>query len=73
MNTTTETTTLSVPDISCSHCIATVTEAVGALEGVEHVDACDTTKRVVVTFNPNRVTVTQIRAALAEADYPAEP
>ena len=72
MSTTTQSTTLTAPDISCGHCVATVSEAVGALDGVERVDANEQTKQVVVEFDPRRVSESQIRGALDEAGYPAQ-
>lgn len=72
MSTATETTTLTAPDISCAHCVSTVNEAVGELEGVTSVAVNEQTKQVVVEFDSQRVSETDIRAALDEAGYPAE-
>lgn len=65
------TTTLTAPDISCAHCVATVQQAVSALDGVATVEANAETKNVVVKFNPERTTEREIREALDEAGYPA--
>ena len=62
--------TVTAPDISCGHCVATVKSAVSALPGVAGVTADETTKRVEIEFDPNRVTMAQIEAALDEAGYP---
>lgn len=62
--------TLTAPDISCGHCVASVKEAVGGLVGVERVEANADTKRVEVDFHPDRVSLAQIEAALTEAGYP---
>jgi copper chaperone len=62
--------TLVSPDISCGHCVATVQQAVGALGGVQHVQADADTKRVAVAFDPTQVSLPQIEAALDEAGYP---
>lgn len=70
MASTMEHVTLTAPDISCGHCVATVKEAVGALPGVIRVEADSSTKRVEIDFNPSRVTLAQIEAALDEAGYP---
>ena len=72
MSSTTQSTTLTAPDISCGHCVATVTEAVGALVGVERVDANEQTKQVVIEYDEQRVSESQIRAALDEAGYPPQ-
>jgi len=62
--------TLTAPDISCGHCVATVKEAVGALAGVASVEADPSSKRVEIDFDPGRVSLTEIEAALDEAGYP---
>jgi copper ion binding protein len=63
--------TLNAPDISCSHCVATVQKAVGALPGVESVQASETTKNIDVAYDPARVTLEQIASVLDEEGYPA--
>ena len=70
MSTTIENVTLTAPDISCGHCVMTIKEEVGALAGVASVDANEATKKVEVSFDPGRVTVAQIEAAMDEAGYP---
>jgi copper chaperone len=62
--------TLTAPDISCGHCVATVQGVVSALPGVERVQANADTKHVDVAFDPARVSLPQIEAALDEAGYP---
>ena len=71
MSGTVEQAVLTAPDISCGHCVATVTKAVGSLSGVEGVEANEETKEVCVAYDPNRVSVAAIREALDEAGYPA--
>jgi copper chaperone len=73
MSSTIERATLTAPDISCGHCVATVKEAIGGLAGVARVEADTTTKRVDVAFDPERVSLARIEAALDEAGYPAQP
>ncbi|CAA9556114.1 MAG: hypothetical protein AVDCRST_MAG73-3293 [uncultured Thermomicrobiales bacterium] len=72
MNSTIERATLTAPDISCGHCVATVKEAVGGLSGVSAVDADADTKQVQVSYDPNRVSMDQIAATLSEAGYPVQ-
>ena len=48
----------------------TVKDAVGALPGVASVEADADTKRVEIDFDPGRVSLAQIEAALDEAGYP---
>ena len=64
------TTVLTVPDISCEHCVRTVTETLTPLEGVQTVNVDIPTKQVRVEFDESRVDVEQLQAALAEEDYP---
>jgi copper ion binding protein len=72
MTTTTDHITLLSPDISCGHCVGTVRNAVGQLDGVSDVQASAETKFVDVTFDPARTSVETIAAALAQAGYPAQ-
>ena len=69
---TTEHITLLSPDISCGHCVGTVQNAVGQIDGVTAVQASAETKFVDVTFDPARTSVEQITSALAQAGYPAQ-
>jgi copper chaperone len=62
--------TLTAPDISCGHCVATVQKEVGALQGVETVQANVDTKQVQIAFDPNQVSLVQIKETLDEAGYP---
>ena len=64
--------TVTAPDISCGHCVASVKSAVGALPGVASVEADESTKRVEIDFDPGRVSLAQIEAALDEAGYPVQ-
>ncbi|CAA9543376.1 MAG: hypothetical protein AVDCRST_MAG59-1053 [uncultured Thermomicrobiales bacterium] len=72
METTLERATLTAPDISCGHCVAAIKEAVGELAGVAEVGADADTKKVQVAFDPARVSLAQIEAALDEAGYPVQ-
>ena len=62
--------TLTAPDISCGHCVATVQRAVGGLEGVSFVQANADTKQVVVRFDPEQVSQGAIEDAMDEEGYP---
>lgn len=73
MSSTLERATLVAPDISCGHCVATVNQAVGELDGVQQVEASEKSKQVLVTFDPQRVSLEQIRATLDDAGYPPAP
>ncbi|MEZ5382473.1 MAG: heavy-metal-associated domain-containing protein [Microthrixaceae bacterium] len=58
--------TLQVPDISCDHCVAAITDAVRPLDGVQDVTVDVDAKQVTVTGGaPDAVT-----AAIVGAGYP---
>jgi copper chaperone len=63
------TATFSVPNISCSHCVHTITTELSDLNGVKSVQADQTTKIVVVTFE-TPATLEKIETTLVEIDYP---
>lgn len=65
-----ETITLHAPNISCMHCIMAIKRAVSRLEGVSSVEGDPATKRVQVTYDPQKVTVERIKQAMAEEGYP---
>lgn len=67
--TTTEQTVLSVPDISCEHCVKTINGTLGALPGVETVNTDIPTKTVQLRYDPAQVTMEQIEASLDDAGY----
>lgn len=64
------TTQLTAPDISCEHCVATVTKTVRQFPGVETVNADADTKIITLTYDPARVDLAKIEDALAEEGYP---
>ena len=70
MSSTIERVTLTAPDISCGHCVATVQQAVGGLAGVRTVSANEQTKQIAVEFDPSRVSLAQIEATLDDEGYP---
>lgn len=72
MSSTTEQATLTAPDISCGHCVATINKAVGAIDGVRHVETSEQTKQVQVEFDPGKVSLARIEAVLDEEGYPVK-
>ena len=64
------TTTLTAPDISCEHCVATVKKTVGQFPGVQSVDADAETKVITLSYDPNQVDLRVVEEALAEEGYP---
>jgi len=63
-----ETTAWAVTGLTCGHCVASVTEEIGEIDGVEHVDVVLETGVVTVTSRAalDRVTV---EGAVTEAGY----
>lgn len=64
------TTVLTVPDISCEHCVRTVTNALTPVEGIKQVSVDIPSKQVSVEYDEARVDVDTMREVLAEEDYP---
>jgi copper chaperone len=60
---------LSVPDISCEHCVKVINGALGALPGVESVATDIPTKSVNLRYDANQLSREQIEATLDEAGY----
>jgi copper ion binding protein len=69
---TTETMTVTAPDISCEHCQHAIETAVGSLAGVQSVTVDIPTKRVNVAYDPGQVAREQIEATLDEEGYPVQ-
>ena len=61
---------LSVPNISCGHCVNTIQDEVSELEGVQSVKADSGTKAVEVVFDAP-ASEEKIKALLDEINYPA--
>ncbi|HRQ32314.1 MAG TPA: copper ion binding protein [Anaerolineales bacterium] len=65
------TVTYSVPAMHCNHCTHTIEMEVGELAGVQSVKANLDSRRVEIMFDAP-ADETQIKALLAELNYPAE-
>ena len=63
---------LKADSMSCGHCTMTVEGAAGALEGVDSVSANLETKEVEVSYDPDVVSLDEIKKAIEEAGYPVE-
>lgn len=61
--------TFGVDGMSCSHCQATVTEALGSVPGVERAEVSLEEGRSTVTYDPGRATFEQLAEAVEEAGY----
>ncbi len=63
-----ETATFTVTGMTCGHCVASVTEEVSEVPGVDHVDVVLETGAVTVT-SAEPVDAAAVRAAVEEAGY----
>ena len=62
--------TLSIPNISCGHCVMAIERELGQLEGVSLVAGDPTTKEVTVEWDLP-ASLEQIKVTLKEINYPA--
>ena len=62
--------TYEVPDMSCRHCVATITEAVREVDPSAEVEADLDAGRVTIK---STAATSAIETAMREAGYPAEP
>jgi copper chaperone len=60
---------LSVPDVSCEHCVRAIDSALRALPGIENIHTDLQTKQVSLRYHLNQVTLQQIESALEDAGY----
>jgi P-type Cu+ transporter len=60
---------LPVEGMDCQSCALYIQEAVGKLHGVENVQVLVGAERVTVTYDPDRVTTRELKAAINEAGY----
>jgi copper chaperone len=61
--------TLSVPDVSCEHCVMTINGALRQQPGVNGVQVDLDAKTVQFTFDPDQVSLDTIEAVLDDAGY----
>jgi copper chaperone CopZ len=65
----TQETVLSVPDISCEHCVKTIDAALAALQGVQAVATDIPTRTVRLRYDPGQLSLETVEAALDDAGY----
>lgn len=61
--------TLSVPDMSCEHCVNAINNALKGFDGIEGVNVDLPSKTVNFGYQPEQVTMEKIEAALDDAGY----
>jgi copper chaperone len=64
-----EKTTLSIPNISCHHCVMSIKNELGEIQGVFKVEGDPETKKITVEWDAP-ATLEQIEATLKEINYP---
>lgn len=69
MSQTQEEVILSVPDVSCEHCVHAIDKALSPLPGVESVATDLTSKTVRLRYDPTQTPMATIEAALDDAGY----
>jgi copper chaperone len=65
-----QTVTLSIPNISCGHCVMTITRETKDLPGVVKVEGDQQAKTATYTLE-NEAALTNVKTTLAEIGYPA--
>jgi copper chaperone len=65
-----ETTKLSVPNISCGHCVMTIKRELGEIKGVAKVEGDPQKKEITVEWN-QPATIEKIKSTLKEINFPA--
>jgi copper chaperone len=61
---------LSVPNITCGHCVMTIQRELGEIEGVAKVEGDPAKKEIVVEWD-SPATMEKIKSTLEEINYPA--
>jgi len=63
--------TLSIPNISCGHCVMSIKNELEELQGVKRVEGKPENRQITVEFEPP-ATLDSIRNTLKEINYPAD-
>ena len=62
-------TVLSVPDVSCQHCVNAINGALKDLPGVESVNTDIPTKTVHLRYDASHISMEKVEAALDDIGY----
>ncbi len=60
---------IRIEGMSCQHCVASIENAVGTLEGVEAVTVSLDNKNAAVSFDENQVEISKIHEAIEEIGF----
>jgi copper chaperone CopZ len=63
--------TLTVPNITCGHCVMSIKNELSELEGITKVDGEPENKSITVEWE-SPITLDKIKDTLKEINYPAE-
>ena len=64
--------TIGVYGMTCGHCQKRVADAISSLEGVESVEVDLESERATVSFDPQKVSLDDIKGAIQKAGYSTE-
>jgi copper chaperone CopZ len=62
--------TVTVPTISCGHCVNTIQREVGELDGVRSVAADQASRKVTISWDPDATDWVVIEDHMKEINYP---
>ncbi|MDZ7778844.1 MAG: heavy-metal-associated domain-containing protein [Gemmatimonadota bacterium] len=62
--------TVSVPNISCGHCVNTIEREVGEVPGVRGVEADEGSRKVTISWDPETTDWVVIEDTMKEIAYP---
>ena len=65
-----ETRKLSIPNITCGHCVMSIQRELGEIDGVSKVEEGPTAKEITVEWE-EPATLEKIRSTMKEINYPA--
>ena len=65
-----ESKTLSIPNISCGHCVMSIKKELGEIEGVTKIEGDPETKEITVEWDAP-ATLEMLKSTLKEINYPA--
>ena len=65
--------TVSVPNITCGHCVMTIEREVGEVKGVSAVKAEKETRQVTISWDPDATDWVVIEDTMKEINFPPVP
>jgi len=65
-----ETRTVTVPNISCGHCVMTIEREVGEIPGVSEVQGRQDTRQVTISWDPDATDWVVIESVMNDIHYP---